>query len=340
MSRPDDPLDRSRLSLVVPVYNEQETLPALEARLRALADSAGFDDCEILLVSDGSTDGTEPLIRRLVARDGRFRGVFLTRNFGHQAAVSTGLAHARGSVVAVLDGDLQDPPEAVPLLLDALDAGADVAYGVRTRRKEGPLKRAAYHAFYRLLGSIAAIEIPLDSGDFCCMRRPVVDAMLAMPERNRFVRGLRAWVGFRQVGVEYERAARFAGAPKYTLRRLLALAYDGLFSFSRLPVRVIQFLGFVLSCVALLIAAGYVVWYFVSPELFPVGFASLIVSIWFFAGVQLLCLGVVGEYVIRTHEEARGRPVSLVREIVARRDADPAAPEPAATASDPRPKRP
>ncbi|GIW85953.1 MAG: glycosyl transferase [Isosphaeraceae bacterium] len=312
----DDRLDRTLLSVVVPLYNEEETLPELEERLVALVDRVGFEDCEVVLVSDGSTDRTEPLIRELVERDGRFCGVFLTRNFGHQAAVSVGLEQVRGSVVVVLDGDLQDPPEEVPRLIAALEAGADVAYGVRRGRKEGWWRRVCYGLFYRVLEKVAAIEIPLDAGDFCCMRRVVVEAMRRMPERNRFVRGLRAWVGFRQVGVEYERAARYAGRPKYTVGRLLGLAYDGLFSFTRLPVRLIQFVGFVLSCVALVVAVGYVVWYWVSPERFPAGFASLIVSIWFLAGVQLLCLGVVGEYVIRTYEESRGRPVALVREVV------------------------
>jgi dolichol-phosphate mannosyltransferase len=159
------------------------------------------------------------------------------------------------------------------------------------------------------------------------MRRRVVDAMLELPERNRFLRGLRSWVGFTQVGVQYERAARFAGTPKYTLRKLLALAYDGLFSFTRLPVRVIQFFGFVASCLAILIALFYLVWALVSPERFPTGFASLIISIWFFAGVQLLCLGIVGEYVVRTCEEGRARPVALVREVVAFPDAAPATQE-------------
>jgi len=311
-----DELDRSLLSIVVPVFNEEENLPELEARLRSAAESMEFRDYEFLLVSDGSTDRSEGMIRKLVARDPRFRGIFLTRNFGHQAAVSTGLAHARGSVVAIIDGDLQDPPEAIPLLLKALAGGADVAYGVRSKRKENALKRAAYFIFYRLLLVLSAIEIPLDSGDFSCLRRRVVDAMLELPERNRFVRGIRSWVGFGQVGVEYERAARFAGASKYTLRKLLALAYDGLFSFTRLPVRLIQFFGFVLSSTAILIALAYVVWYFVAPERFPAGFASLFVSIWFFSGVQLLCLGFVGEYVIRTYEESRARPVALVREVV------------------------
>ncbi len=315
-------LDRSLLSVIVPIYNEQDALPELERRLPEALAGLGFDALEFLLVSDGSVDRTEAIIRELVARDWRFRGIFLTRNFGHQAAISIGLAQAKGSVVAIIDGDLQDPPEAIAALVGALSQGADVAYGVRRKRKESLFKHLAYRLFYRLLRAVSEIDIPLDTGDFCCLRRRVVDAILALPERNRFVRGLRAWVGYTQVGVEYERAARYAGAPKYTLRKLLGLAYDGLFSFTNLPIRLIQLGGFVLSLAAIAVAVGYLVWYLVAPEQFPQGFASLIISIWFFGGVQLLCLGVVGEYVARTCEEGRGRPVALVREVIGRRDPD------------------
>ncbi len=313
---PAAPLDRSMLSVIVPLYNEEDTLAELESRLPPAVAGLGFQALEFLLVSDGSLDRSEPIICEMVERDPRFRGVFLTRNFGHQAAISTGLTHARGSVVTIIDGDLQDPPEVIPKLVQALEQGADVAYAVRERRQENIFKRFAYFLFYRLLGGISSIDIPLDVGDFCCMRRRVVQAMLALPERNRFVRGLRAWVGFKQVGVGYERGARFAGTPKYTLRKLLTLAYDGLFSFTSLPVRVIQAAGFILSIVSLFIAVGYFVLYLVAPERFPQGFASLIISIWFFGGVQLLCLGIVGEYVIRTHDEGKGRPSAIVREIV------------------------
>jgi glycosyltransferase involved in cell wall biosynthesis len=315
-------LDRSLLSVIVPIYNEQETLPELEHRLTEAVSGLGFDALEFVLVSDGSVDRSEAMICEIVARDRRFRGIFLTRNFGHQAAISIGMSHAKGSVIAIIDGDLQDPPEAIALLVQALEQGADVAYGIRSKRKENLIKQSAYFAFYRLLRSVSAIDIPLDTGDFCCLRRRVVNAMLALPERNRFVRGLRAWVGYTQVGVEYQRAARFAGTPKYTLRKLLGLAYDGLFSFTRLPIRFIQMTGFLLSFVVILVAITYFVWYLIAPDQFPRGFASLIISIWLFAGVQLFCLGVVGEYVLRTCEEGRGRPMALVREVVVGGDSE------------------
>ena len=315
-------LDRSLLSVIVPIFNEEAILPELARRLPQALEGLAFRAARIsagirrkfrpFREADPRTRGARP----------RFQGIFLTRNFGHQAAVSIGMAHARGSVVAVIDADLQDPPEVIGALVEALEDGNDVAYGVRTKRKEGMLKRWAYYTFYRLLRFVATIDVPLDSGDFCCMRRSVVSAMLALPERNRFVRGLRAWVGFDQVGVEYERPARYAGTPRYTLRKNLALAYDGLFSFTNLPVRFIQVAGFVLSFVAIMIALCYLGWYFVAPDRFPQGFASLIISIWFFAGIQMLCLGIVGEYVVRTCDEGRGRPVALVREIVRETDLD------------------
>ena len=311
---------RDHLSIVVPVFNEEATLVEFERRLLQTLEGLRFERTEVLFISDGSTDGSEPLIRELVRRRPLFKGVFLSRNFGQQAAISTGLEMARGSVVAIMDGDLQDPPEALPNLLQALDAGADVAYAVRTHRKESALKRLAYSLFYRTLSSASSIHIPIDSGDFCCMRRTVVDAMLKLPESSRFVRGLRAWVGFVQVGVPVERAARHAGEPKYTLSKLAGLAYDGFFSFSTLPIRVIQVLGFVASFAAVCIALVYLVWSFIQPARFPQGFATLTISIWFLGGVQLLFLGIVGEYVARAVEEARRRPVSLVREVVSAAD--------------------
>jgi len=301
----------------VPIFNEEQVLPELVRRLTAVLDDTGFGSAEVLLVDDGSTDSSETLIREAVARDGRFQGILLSRNFGHQAAVSIGLERANGSVVGVIDGDLQDPPEALAPLLQAIERGADVAYGVRTARKEGLFKRAAYSIFYRFLRRSASIDIPADTGDFCVMRREIVDDMLKLPERNRFVRGLRAWVGRNQVGVPYEREARFAGEPKYTLRKLMGLAYDGLFSFSVLPIRLMQIMGFLVSTISVAVALGYLVWRLVEPERFNQGFATLTISIWFLAGVQLFFLGIVGEYLTRTFDESRRRPVAIVREVVA-----------------------
>lgn len=312
------PLDRTKLSVVVPVYNEEPNLPRLASRLQAVFSQARFGACEAIFVSDGSTDQSENIITQLVQANPAFRGVCLTRNFGHQAAVSIGLEHARGSVVCVIDADLQDPPEVLLDFINALEAGADVAYGVRRKRKERFLKRCAYRGFYRLLQTVSSIDIPLDTGDFCAMRRCVVDGMLKLPERNRFVRGLRAWVGYKQISVEYERQARYAGQSKYSLAKLFALAYDGIFSFSNMPIKLMQFAGIAIAGSSFLAAVGHIAWHFLAPERFPVGWTSLIISIWFFGGVQLLVMGVVGEYVFRTFDESRHRPIGLVREVLER----------------------
>lgn len=304
----------SFLSVVIPVYNEQENLEELFRRLASVFDQLNFDQYEAILISDGSTDGSEFMIADFARRDPRFRGIFLTRNFGHQAALSVGLENSRGTVIAVLDGDLQDPPEEMILLLAAIEAGADVAYGVRRRRKEGSFKRLAYWGFYRVFRLISSILMPLDAGDFCCMTRRVLDAMLKLPETRRFVRGLRAWVGYHQVGVEYERHERFAGAPKYSLRQLVQLAYDGFFSFSSVPVRLMQFLG--LFTVGLAVFVGFIYLLVSLLTETPKGFPTLMLSIWFLGGVQMLFLGLLGEYVYRTFEESRRRPTAVIRQVV------------------------
>jgi polyisoprenyl-phosphate glycosyltransferase len=308
---------RPSLSVVIPIYNEEENLAELERAVSAALVKLRFRHSEVLLVSDGSTDRSEQMIARIVRDKPEFRGLFLTRNFGHQAAISTGLAHSRGDVVVIMDGDLQDPPQVIEDLVQALENGADVAYAVRASRKENFLKRGAYAGFYRLLRRVASIDIPLDTGDFCAMKRRVVDDILQLPERNRFVRGLRAWVGYKQVPIRYERAERLSGTPKYNLRKLMALAYDGLFSFSAVPIRAIQLLGFIISTVAIATAVGYLLLaVFTGKPTWPQGFATLVISIWFLGGVQLLFMGLVGEYVHRTYEEARGRPSALVRETI------------------------
>lgn len=307
---------RDLVSIVIPLYNEVETLPELIRRTTDMLKTLESERAEVLLVDDGSDDGSAPLIRRAVSDDSRFVGVLLSRNFGQQAAISTGLELARGDFVVILDGDLQDPPELIPDLLREVQRGTDVAYAVREKRKEPFLKKAAYSLFYRLLRATASVEIPLDSGDFCCMRRTVVDAMLALPEKVRFVRGIRAWVGYQHTAVPFERAERFAGKAKYTLPKLIALAYDGLFSFTRLPIRALQVLGFITSLAAFVVAVAYFAWFLFAPERFPAGFATLVVSVWLLAGTQLLFLGIVAEYVIRAYEEARSRPVALVREVI------------------------
>jgi dolichol-phosphate mannosyltransferase len=305
---------RPELSVVIPVFNEQENLPTLLARLTAVLRTIGLP-YELIFVDDGSRDASVDLLHRFAGEDPRIRVVELARNFGHQVAISAGLDHARGMGVIVMDADLQDPPEVLPQFVAKWREGHDVVYAIREQRKEHFLKRAAYNAFYRLLQRVAQIEIPLDAGDFCIMDRRVVDLLNGMPERNRFVRGIRSWVGLNQVGLAYERQARHAGQPKYTFTRLIYLALDGLVSFSFLPLRVITVIGFIVSVISILLAIAYTIQK-LTIGLSPPGFATLTVAIFFLSGIQLITIGVIGEYVGRIFDEVKRRPLYVVRTIV------------------------
>jgi dolichol-phosphate mannosyltransferase len=311
-----DPSPRPAVSVVVPVYNELENLPQLYQRLTAVLERSE-PSYEIVFVNDGSRDGGADILREMGARDCRVVVVELARNFGHQIAISAGLDYALGSAVIVMDADLQDPPEVLPEFIAKWREGFEVVYAVRQHRKEGWFKRAAYKLFYRLLQRVANINIPLDSGDFCIMNRRVVDLLNGMPERNRFVRGIRSWVGLSQVGLEYERQPRYAGKPKYTFSRLVYLALDGLVSFSFLPLRTITVIGFVVSLVSIALAIIYAIQK-VTVGLSPAGFATTIVAILFLAGVQLVTIGVIGEYVGRIFEEVKRRPLYIVRRVMGR----------------------
>jgi polyisoprenyl-phosphate glycosyltransferase len=304
------------LSVVVPVFNERENLELLYARLSAVLGGEGLR-YELIFVDDGSRDGSLELLNGLARRDARVVVVELARNFGHQVAISAGLDHARGAAVAIMDADLQDPPEVLPRFIETWRAGHDVVYAIRERRKEGLAMRVAYAAFYRLLQRVAQIEIPLDAGDFCLMDRRVVDLLNGMPERSRFVRGIRSWVGLSQVGVRYERQGRNAGRPKYTVSRLIYLALDGLVSFSFLPLRVITLLGFAVSLTSIVLAAIYAIQR-LTVGLSPPGFATLTVAIFFLSGIQLVTIGVIGEYVGRIFEEVKQRPLYVVRRVTGR----------------------
>lgn len=306
------------ISIVVPAYNEEAGIAELYRRIVDAAPRWG-EDFEIVVVDDGSRDRTLDICERLGAGDARLKAIGLSRNFGHQAAVSAGLMHARGRIVAVMDADLQDPPEELLPFIRKIRDGWDVVYAIRTKRKEGLIKRVCYRLYYRLLKRLAALDIPLDAGDFCVMRREVVDAINRLPERGRFVRGLRSWVGFRQTGLAYERQARFAGNPKYTYRKLLKLAMDGIVNFSCRPLQFIMSIGVALAFCSVVGAAFVVVQYAANWTVFGYnphqarGWTSLIFVLLFFSAVQLVCLGILGEYVGRLFEEVKQRPVWLVR---------------------------
>jgi dolichol-phosphate mannosyltransferase len=304
------------LSIVIPVFNEEENLQTLHARLTQTLTEQGLD-YEVLFVDDGSQDQSPAILRRLEEEDRRIVVVEFARNFGHQVAISAGLEHSRGRVVCIMDADLQDPPEVLHKFLAKWQEGWEVVYAVRTERKEWWGKRLAYAGFYRLLQRVANIEIPLDAGDFCIMDRKVVDWLVRMPERNRFVRGIRSWVGFKQVGVPYERQARHAGKPKYTFRKLLYLALDGLISFSHMPLRIITVMGFTVSLLSFLVALFYLVKKF-TIGVGVAGFTTLVVSIFFLAGIQLMTIGVIGEYIGRISDEVKHRPLYVARRVTRR----------------------
>ncbi|MGB8354455.1 MAG: glycosyltransferase family 2 protein [Chthoniobacteraceae bacterium] len=306
------------LSLVIPCYNEGQVLPFLKERLLSSLKELGMS-WEVILVDDGSHDDTLRQMRALHAEDPRFKVISFSRNFGHQTAVFAGMSRATGDFVALLDADLQDPPEFVATCVAKLKEGYDVVYAVRRGRKENILKRASYAMFYRLLKSISDVEIPLDAGDFCVMRQCVVSVLREMSERDVFVRGLRAWIGFRQVGIPYERGARAAGETKYPLFKLVKLAMDGVFAFSALPLHLAIYLGFTSVAVSL---GGIVLlgcWKILNFRLFgqsPAevpGWTSLACLILFLGGMQFLILGILGEFIRRMYDELRKRPRWIVR---------------------------
>jgi dolichol-phosphate mannosyltransferase len=299
-------------SIVIPVFNERETIPTLCSRVRAMIDTLDAP-AEVILVDDGGSDGSFEMLQEAHKQDPRFKVISFSRNFGHQVAISAGLEHTSGDAVMIIDGDLQDPPEVLPQFIAKWKEGYDVVYAIRTKRKENILKRAAYAIFYRLLKRLSYLDIPLDSGDFCLMSKTVVESMRKLPERKRFVRGLRTWVGFRQVGLAYERDKRFAGEPKYTFARLLGLAYDGIFSISSTPLRFSVYVGFGLAGVAFL-GALFVIYDKLVYGIALAGWASTIVIMTFLGGVILSTLGMIGEYVSRIYEEVKNRPLYIIRE--------------------------
>jgi dolichol-phosphate mannosyltransferase len=303
------------LSVVVPIHNEQESLGPLEERLSQVLDSLG-EPAEVILVDDGSTDQTPVLMALLAGRDPRYKILTLSRNFGHQIAITAGLDRAAGEAIVIMDGDLQDPPEVIPELVAAWRDGYDVVYAVRNEREGETWARvASASVFYRLLQRITSTPIPRDAGDFRLLSRRAVDALTQMPERARFLRGMTSWIGFRQTGIAYDRDARYAGASKYSLPRQLGLALDAISSFSTTPIKAVTALGFalVVFCMAVLGWTLYVRFFTADSVQ---GWTSVIAVVLLLGGVQLLSLGVIGQYVARIFDETKGRPVYLVDEVV------------------------
>lgn len=310
-------MSHPRVSVAVPLFNEEDNLPELLRRVGAVLDALPGGPHEMVLVDDGSTDRTRALMEEAAEGDSRVVAVFLSRNFGHQAAFSAALDHVGGDVVVLADGDLQDPPEEIPRFLEAHAEGYDVVYAKRERRKESWWLRLAYWTYYRLLARMAKPALPLDAGDFSLMSRRVVDHIRRSPERHRYLRGLRAWAGYRQIGLPVERAHRHAGDSKYSLGRLVNLGLDGIFSFSIIPIRAAAFLGAGAVLLTVLFAL-YAVWAKVVMDRSPQGFTALIVVVTFVSGVLLFFLGIIGEYVGRIYEEVKARPIYLVDRVVRR----------------------
>ncbi len=303
------------ISIIVPLYNEQAVFDNLIERLVKVIDTTLFS-CEVILIDDGSTDKTSQLVEEICKKDSRFTGILLSRNHGHQLAVSAGLANVRGLKGAmIIDGDLQDPPELVNEFYELLVNGYDVIYAIRKNRKESFLKKVAYLTYYRLQKKISSFNIPIDSGDFSMLSRRVVDNMNNMPEQSRYLRGMRAWVGFKQIGYEYDRDERQAGETKYSWKKLFELAFNGIFNFSDFPVKFITRTGFI-TVVFSLVYFGYNIYRKLIYDDVPQGFTATILAIILFSGVQLISLGLIGEYVLRIYNQVRNRPLFIIEKII------------------------
>jgi glycosyltransferase involved in cell wall biosynthesis len=301
------------LSVVVPCFNEEAGLRETNSRLVAVLEGIS-PNFEIVYVDDGSTDSTPDLLREMQLQEWRIRAIRFSRNFGHQMAITAGLEHSRGDAVVIIDADLQDPPEVIREFFQTWLDGNDVAYGVRLEREgETAFKRGTAKLFYRFINRLSDTAIPLDTGDFRLMDRRVVDALLAMPERDRFVRGMVSWLGFSQVAVPYRRAPRFAGDTKFSLFKMMRFATDGIVSFSILPLRLATWIGFAASGIALIEIVIALFDRFFTNGLVR-GWTSTVIAVWFVGGVQLICMGIIGEYVGRIYGESKRRPLYVVRE--------------------------
>ncbi len=307
--------DHPTLSVVAPCFNEEGVLHELYRRISAVLEGAG-ESWELVLVNDGSRDRTPEIMRELHAADPRVKVVDFARNFGHQVAVTAGMDYAQGDAVVLIDADLQDPPEVILDLLAKWREGYEVVYAVRAERKgETWFKEFTAKAFYRIIYSITDINIPMDTGDFRLMDRKVVEALKTMKEKHRFMRGMSVWVGFRQIGVNYVRAERYAGETKYPLKKMLKFAMDGITSFSYFPLQLATYVGFVSAGLAILGIVATIILRLTGSHAFY-GQATTLVAVLFLGGVQLIFLGIIGEYLGRIYDEVKGRPLYIVREAL------------------------
>lgn len=309
------------LSVVIPTYKSEANIIPLAERLQAVLSKLP-SEYEVIFINDNSPDNTIALLQKLCLQNLRIKVISLSRNFGQQIATSAGLKFSSGDAVIIMDDDLQDPPELIPSLVQKWKDGYDVVYAIRKNRKEGFFKKLGYRLFYKIIANISYISIPQNSGDFGLMDRKIVDILNSMPERMRFVRGLRAWVGFKQAGIEYERAGRFKGKPSYNLLKILNLSMSGILAFSDMPLRISSLAGFFVSAIAFIgivfTIIQKIITYFLpyNPIAVWPGFSTIVLAILFLGGVQLLCMGILGEYIARIYNEIKQRPMFLVKEII------------------------
>ena len=304
-----------RLSVGIPVYNEQQVIPELLGRLMKVLDALPGGPHEVVFVDDGSVDGSRSLLAEAARQDPRIRVVILSRNFGHQAALSAALDQVSGDAVVLMDADLQDEPEVIPEFVRRHQAGADVVYARRASRQEGWLLQASYRVFYRIIASLSEVHLPRDAGDFALLGAPVIAALRQLPEQQRYLRGLRAWVGFTQVALDVERPARFAGKPKYTAWKLIKLALDGICSFSVAPLRAAAVTGLVAIAAAALFSI-YALYVRLVAGTAPEGFTASLLVMTFLTGVQLFFMGVIGEYLGRVYGETKKRPAYVIAKVI------------------------
>lgn len=306
-------MEKPRYSVIAPVFNEHESLPELKRRVTEVMDQTG-EAWELVIVDDGSSDGSTEIIREMAKEDERIRAVIFARNFGHQIAVTAGLDYCRGDAVVIIDADLQDPPELILEMIDKWKEGYEVVYAVRTEREgESWFKKTTASLFYRVIYKITDVKIPLDTGDFRLMDRKVVDVMNKMHERHRFLRGMSAWVGYKQIGIPYRRAPRYAGTTKYPFKKMLALALNAVTSFSYFPLQLATYTGFIVAAISIVAIIVVIIMRLNGSQAF-LGQASTLIAVLFLGGVQLMSLGILGEYVGRIYDEVKGRPIYIARE--------------------------
>lgn len=314
-------MSKPEVSIVIPLYNEEDVFSELIDRLTKLIDSF-HKKIEVILVDDGSSDSTAELMRALALEDERFQSVILSRNFGHQIALSAGLQQISATdAVFIIDADLQDPPELLQQFYQLYEEGYDVVYAIRKNRKEGVLKKLAYATFYRIMDKISYVRIPLDTGDFSLISARMAKLLNEMPEESRYLRGMRSWLGFRQIGVEYDRAERMSGESKYSLKKLFQLAFNGIFNFSEFPIKLITNLGLL----TILSSIGYLIYVIAKKLIYgnvPEGFTGLLFVLVLFGGIQMLSLGLIGEYVLRIFFQVKQRPLFVIREKIKNKEVE------------------